>query len=855
MRRYAFACKLALGFLGVLASGLLFAPHDATLHAESPEQVGGFPHDWSHHHMVYSAPQSSYHALLLSHDPRYLQQWYSRNADLFRVLRRRPVHPTREQSSLANDWSEIIGSNPAPALGTAGAGNYPAKYSFNLTTANCATAAQPDYTVYNTSVAPLAAQTAATATVTFTAEPAAGNTITAGATTYTFHTTTAFCGTTPCIIRSATLASDAANLEAALNDNAAQCGTAAPCFANITTANASVSATAAGAVTTLTSKTVGTAGDFTVTANFAGVTIAGGNNGMNVQASLIAYDNLYSGCTGTVPQIYWAYDTGGTISTSVILSLDGSQVAFIHTAATGASLVILKWKAGEGGTYNANNVAPATPTTSTTTPATYATCRSSGTSCMLTLAFANAANDSNSYPFLDYASDVLYVGDDTGHIHKFTGVFKGTPAEVGNPWVTLTHSGAGDLASSPVYDSTSGRVIIGDEAGYLYNVACTSGGNPASCSLAGVTTTLNTSAQISTGGNGVFEGPMVDGTAQQVYAFVSHDTGVGAAQRAGVFQFPVTFASGAAATSEAKVSTNNTLPTSLFGGDFDNTYFSSDKGSAGANQPSGNLYVCGVAAGIPTLFQIPITQSAVGTPVQLQSVATAAASVCGPITEAYNVNETGGAEDWIFLSVTASSSQNGTYGCAAAGCLMNLAILEWQASTAYAAGQHIIDSNGDTEVVTGAGTSKSGAHPTWSTAGNSTTDGTVTWLNQGPAGTYASWRNATAFAAGTFILDDKGYIQEVTTAGTSGAAQPNWTETTGTTTADNTVTWTNRGPAGAATLAASAGASGVIIDNYVSAGVLAGTAQIYFTPLGSGTCATSGGTGGCAVQASQAGLQ
>ena len=95
----------------------------------------------------------------------------------------------------------------------------------------------------------------------------------------------------------------------------------------------------------------------------------------------------------------------------------------------------------------------------------------------------------------------------------------------------------------------------------------------------------------------------------------------------------------------------------------------------------------------------------------------------------------------------------------------------------------------------------------------------------------------------------------MTTAGTSGAAQPNWTETTGTTTGDKTVTWTNRGPAGMATLAASAGASGVIIDNYVSAGVLAGTAQIYFTPLGSGTCATSGGTGGCAVQASQAGLQ
>jgi hypothetical protein len=27
------------------------------------------------------------------------------------------------------------------------------------------------------------------------------------------------------------------------------------------------------------------------------------------QASVVAYDNLYSGCSGTVPQVYWAYNT------------------------------------------------------------------------------------------------------------------------------------------------------------------------------------------------------------------------------------------------------------------------------------------------------------------------------------------------------------------------------------------------------------------------------------------------------------------------------------------------------------------------------------------------------------------
>ena len=55
---------------------------------------------------------------------------------------------------------------------------------------------------------------------------------------------------------------------------------------------------------------------------------------------------------------------------------------------------------------------------------------------MFTLAFANGQNDTFSAPFYDYVGtdDVLYVGDDNGNLHKFTGVFAGTPAESGSPW-------------------------------------------------------------------------------------------------------------------------------------------------------------------------------------------------------------------------------------------------------------------------------------------------------------------------------------------------------------------------------------------------------------------------------------
>ncbi len=109
----------------------------------------------------------------------------------------------------------------------------------------------------------------------------------------------------------------------------------------------------------------------------------------------------------------------------------------------------------------------------------------------------------------------------------------------------------------------------------------------------------------------------------------------------------------------------------------------------------------------------------------------------------------------------------------------------------------ILDSNNNVEWVLTAGTSKAGTHPTWSTTINGgTTDGT--------GGTAVRWRNLGAVATHSLV-------------------------TTG-------------------------GASGVIIDNTVGSGTMAGASQIYFSTLGNQTCTTSGGTGGCAVQASQGGL-
>jgi hypothetical protein len=73
-------------------------------------------------------------------------------------------------------------------------------------------------------------------------------------------------------------------------------------------------------------------------------------------------------------------------------------------------------------------------------------------------------------------------------------------------------------------------------------------------------------------------------------------------------------------------------------------------------------------------------------------------------------------------------------------------------------------------------------------------------------------------------------------------------------TAPNTVTWENVGAIASADAAAAGGTSGIIIDNFVGSGTLAGASQVYFSTLSDQACGTSG-TGGCAVQASQAKLQ
>jgi hypothetical protein len=561
------------------------------------------PTDWSHRHLVFSQPKDLIERFRLSGNVRYVQQWIRWNLE-------RPVdgepwrwHYAPEPGELLRgDWSEDMGPGA-----TVGAGNFPAKFSFNVTTASCGN----DFVVYNTSIS---------------------------------------------------------------------------------------------------------------------------------SPTIVAFANLYSGCTGTVPSTYWAYNTGAgeLVVTSPVLSADGTQVAFMQSTSGGtANLVVLKWKASTG-----TLSAPVTPTAESNS-----SYRGCSAPCMTTVAFTDGNEDTTSSPFYDYSpgSDSLYVGDSTGYLHKFTGVFSGTPAEAGSPWPV---EAATAPLTSPVYDEVSGYVFVDasyittNNGGRLHAVCATSTcgtiGSTLSSQILGPETT-GTSCTSGTSGSGAdlfMDAPIVDPTNDTIYVVIGNDGDANAA----VFQFQVSTISKGCGN-RVTLGTGSTTGVPVYAGSFDNLYY-----SGGA----GHMYICGNSGGDPTLYQVTVPANGIltagaataGPPLTTNS------TTCGPVVEFYNPNASGGAADWIFTSVEANAQTASPISCPNimySGCIMSFNV-----------------------------TSGAAISPTTATVGHTTVSG---------------------------------------------------------------------------------GASGVVVDNEVGSTTLAGASQVYFTPLGTQTCTTSGGSGGCAIQASQSALQ
>ncbi|MFY9691466.1 MAG: hypothetical protein WAJ86_16125, partial [Candidatus Acidiferrales bacterium] len=236
-----------------------------------------------------------------------------------------------------------------------------------------------------------------------------------------------------------------------------------------------------------------------------------GAAGSGTQATIMAFNNIYVGtgadsCGTANPTVYWAYNTGtGAVANlSPVLSINGTQVAFIQVSSSVASLVVLKM-ANSGGSHTAPTFGSGS---GSVTAANYRACTAP---CFTAIALNGNPNDAASAPFYNYDTDNLLVGDSGGKVHLFTGVFNGTPAETTTNWPVTASTNTPATLTSPIYDSGSNRIFVTDQAGYLHTFAVTS--PPGS---------VSTSGRLENNTSNVFEPPMVDGTTEEVYTFIGY---------------------------------------------------------------------------------------------------------------------------------------------------------------------------------------------------------------------------------------------------------------------------------------------------------------------------------------------
>jgi hypothetical protein len=378
--------------------------------------------------------------------------------------------------------------------------------------------------------------------------------------------------------------------------------------------------------------------------------------------SIVAFDNLYTTqpalgglCAASGPSVKWAYQFGttGSTLTSVVLSGDGTKVAFVESrinANGGSILHILKWKPGATVTVEGTLAAPAIPTTLAAGKAwSDTTACPVASSCVANIPFNGAQPDSTSSPFYVYTNnaDVLYVGDNNGVVHKFTGVFNGTPAEAGSPWPIAVHSGF--ALTSPIYESGSGNIFVGDSSGrlsFIQEVGSTVGGaTPCTTPLPATIACLNT-VNLSAGTAGsIVDAPIVDGTNKTVFVVNGTDT----ANHGTILQA----STGLTAPVSIKIG-GNSAGSPLYSGAFDNTYINSASGAT-----AGHMYVCGKDGGNanrPAIYQLSFSAAGVlQTPGNPLIGLTNGASACSPITEVFNT-----ATDWIFFSVGSNLNPSGS---------------------------------------------------------------------------------------------------------------------------------------------------------------------------------------------------
>ncbi|MGA7685488.1 MAG: hypothetical protein WCA58_10800 [Terriglobales bacterium] len=340
------------------------------------------------------------------------------------------------------------------------------------------------------------------------------------------------------------------------------------------------------------------------------------------QANLIAFNNLYSGpggLCGAAPTVLFAYNvtsvSGGKVDLSPVISLDGTEIAFVESAGAQAIFHVLTWTAGQG-TISAS----AAPT-------------------MTSLVFSPTATSTTSAPWVDYTNDVAYVGADGGLMYKIIGVFNSPPTLAGGAWpVTVS---TGHHLTPPVLDNQLGELMVGSANGNLYEIDSATG----ALSVPLVVGALGKTSP------GVLAPPIVDVTNGTTFVVDANDGTSAVLLEVDTATFTQIAKARIGIGGASKTALSIPQPA------FTNDYY---------NDPStGQIRLCGTGAADTTPWQYAFgfTGRTLNTSaVFSQQIVTSTAAECTNWTEFYNPN-IGGGTDFFFFGLTQDCTGVGTSGC------------------------------------------------------------------------------------------------------------------------------------------------------------------------------------------------
>jgi hypothetical protein len=376
------------------------------------------------------------------------------------------------------------------------------------------------------------------------------------------------------------------------------------------------------------------------TADFAvfALNVAGVTSG---QANIVGINKLYSGTgpnglCGTTPAVTWAYNggtAGGSVFTSPTISLDGTKIAYVESAAGKSVFHVLTVNAGQG------------TVTKSVAPTANGTCTGGATpsSCLVSTTYSSTVTTTLADPWVDYQTDKAFVASDDGKISRISCVFNcvlNTQPTI--DWTfTLPVAGTGGaqpVPNSPVYDYPSGRLFVADQLGEVW--VLNAGGSTPSVNAGpvmvggGGCTVAHPPGRTGTGtdctgtgtGYGIPDAIMMDasGVSQKIFA-ISGNSGSGAVMT----QFSMNL------TQRVNLALGQG-GVNLYAGAFNNGYWGTTP------QTSGDLFVCGTGAtdSTPWIYWVgfssyPTMDSTFAGNVTRSSPA---GSPCVPFTEFYNPN-------------------------------------------------------------------------------------------------------------------------------------------------------------------------------------------------------------------------